>query len=113
MEMSFDFPGGTRMDAPPGPSTARTDQVSRRGGQGSASKPLATFLASIGTCAGIDVFDFCHQRGLPAKGSRLIKRLEVDPFTPLVGKAIRDLPLLPDFLDKYQAAVVRAAEQAR
>ncbi len=61
MEMLIDFPGGARVDAHFGPFTLKTDQPP----VASAPTPFATFLASIGTCAGIYVLGFCQQRGLP------------------------------------------------
>ena len=58
MEMVIDFPGGKRVDAHFGPFTVMTDQPPQGGGMGSAPTPFATFLASIGTCAGIYVLGF-------------------------------------------------------
>jgi len=111
MEMLIDFPGGARVDAHFGPYAVRTDQPPRGGGEGSAPTPFTTFLASIGTCAGIYVLGFCRQRGISAEGIRLIQRMQVDPFTGLVGKVLLDIHLPPDFPDKYKAAIIRAAEQ--
>jgi ribosomal protein S12 methylthiotransferase accessory factor len=53
MEMTIDFPGGARVDAHFGSYIVTTDQPLHGGGQGLAPTPFATFLASIGTCAGI------------------------------------------------------------
>ena len=64
MEMVIDFPGGARVDAHFGPHTVNTDQSPRGGGEGSAPEPFALFLASLGTCAGVYVLNFCRQRGL-------------------------------------------------
>jgi ribosomal protein S12 methylthiotransferase accessory factor len=79
MQMVIDFPGGARVDAHFGPFTLRTDQPASGGGDGTAPTPFATFLASIGTCAGIYVLGFCRQRGLPTDGIRLVQTLDVDP----------------------------------
>jgi ribosomal protein S12 methylthiotransferase accessory factor len=49
MEMMIDFPGGARVDAHFGSFTVHTDQPPAA----SAPTPFATFLASLGTCAGI------------------------------------------------------------
>ena len=67
MEMEITFPGGARVDANFGGMTVKTDQPVQGGGQGSAPTPFATFLASIGTCAGIYVLGFCQQRGIPTE----------------------------------------------
>jgi putative redox protein len=111
MEMTITFPGGARVDAHFGPFTVPTDQPREGGGEGSAPTPFATFLASIGTCAGIYVLGFCRQRGLPTEGIRLTQRLEPDPATGLIGRIGLDIHVPPDFPEKYQTALVRAAEQ--
>jgi putative redox protein len=67
MEMEITFPGGARVDASFGSYSVKTDQPPMGGGDGSAPTPFATFLASIGTCAGIYVLGFLRQRGLPTK----------------------------------------------
>lgn len=107
MEIVVDFPGGARVDAHFGPFTIHTDQPP----QSSAPTPFATFLASIGACAGIYVLGFCRQRGLPTEGVRLIQHVETDPLTHMVGRIELEIQLPPDFPEKYKAAVVRAAEQ--
>ena len=111
MEMIIDFPGGARVDAHFGPYTVRTDQPPSGGGEGSAPTPFATFLASIGTCAGIYVLGFCRQRGIPTDGLRLIQNLEVDRLTGRVAKVLLDIQVPPEFPEKYKAAVIRSAEQ--
>jgi putative redox protein len=111
MDMIIDFPGGARVDAHFGPYTVPTDQPPMGGGQGSAPTPFATFLASIGTCAGIYVLGFCRSRGLSAEGIRIIQRLESNPFTGMVSKVVLDIQLPPDFPEKYKPAVTRAADQ--
>ena len=111
MEMTITFPGGARVDAQFGPFTVPTDQPREGGGQGSAATPFATFLASIGTCAGIYVLGFCRQRGLSTEGIRLVQRVEPDPATGLIGRIGIDIHVPPDFPGKYHAALVRAADQ--
>ncbi len=113
MEMVIDFPGGARVDAHFGAFTVKTDQPPQGGGSDSAPTPFATFLASIGTCAGIYVLGFCRQRNIPTDGVRLIQNLEVDRATGLVTKVLLDIQLPPDFPDKYKDAVIRAAEQCK
>lgn len=111
MEMVIDFPGGARVDAHFGPYDILTDQPPQGGGLGMAPTPFATFLASIGTCAGIFVLSFCRQRGIPTDGIRLIQRLEVNRLNGMVSKVLLDIELPPEFPEKYKTAVVRAAEQ--
>jgi ribosomal protein S12 methylthiotransferase accessory factor len=111
MEMMIDFPGGARVDAHFGPYTVRTDQPPQGGGDGSAPTPFATFLASIGTCAGIYVLGFCRQRGLATDGIRIIQRAHSNPLTGMVDNVALEIQLPADFPEKYKAAVIRAAEQ--
>ncbi|MDX1417022.1 MAG: OsmC family protein [Candidatus Promineifilaceae bacterium] len=110
MEMTIDFPGGLRVDANFGPYTVSTDQPQPYG-SGSAPTPFATFLASIGTCAGIYVLSFCNQRGISTEGVRIVQRLEANRLTGLVSKVLLDIQLPPSFPEKYKTAVIRAADQ--
>lgn len=110
MEMIIDFPGGARVDAHFGPYTLQTDQPPSGGGNGSAPTPFATFLASMGTCAGIYVLGFCKQRGLPVEGIRIIQRTHTDPNTGMVAQIDLDIQVPPDFPERYHEALIRAAE---
>ncbi len=107
MEMIIDFPGGARVDAHFGQFTVKTDQPP----EASAPTPFATFLASIGTCAGIYVLGFCKQRGLSTNGIRIRQRMHSNPFTGLVGKIDLEIQVPDDFPEKYRPALVRSAEQ--
>lgn len=106
MEMLIDFPGGARVDAHFDPFTIHTDQPP----QASAPTPFATFLASIGTCAGIYVLGFCQQRGLSAEGIHIIQRMHSNPMSGMVEKIDLEIQLPPGFPEKYREAIVRSAE---
>ena len=106
MEMMIDFPGGARVDAHFGPFTLKTDQPP----VSSAPTPFATFLASIGTCAGIYVLGFCQQRGLPTDGIRLIQRVHSNPLSGMVDQIDLEIQVPPTFPEKYAPALTRAAE---
>lgn len=112
MEIVVNFPGGARVDAHFGQFTVKTDQPPPGGGQSSAPTPFDTFLASIGTCAGIYVLGFCRQRGIATDGIQLTQRMEVDE-TGMVTKILLDIHLPPEFPEKYKAAVIRSAEQCK
>jgi len=107
MEMVIDFPGGARVDAHFGNFTVKTDQPP----MSTAPTPFATFLASIGTCAGIYVLGFCQQRGIPTAGMRIIQRMHSDPLSGMIGKIELEIQTPPDFPQKYLPALVRAADQ--
>jgi putative redox protein len=106
MDMIIDFPGGARVDAHFGPFTVQTDQPPAA----TAPTPFATFLASIGTCAGIYVLGFCQQRGLPAEGIRIVQRMHSNMLTGMIGKIELEIQAPATFPEKYLPALVRAAE---
>jgi ribosomal protein S12 methylthiotransferase accessory factor len=110
MEMIVDFPGGSRVDARFGEYIVKTDQPKEGGGDGSAPTPFDTFLASLGTCAGIYVLGFCRHRELDPAGIRLVQKSEDDPTTGLVTRITLDIQLPAGFPEKYRAAVIQAAE---
>jgi len=111
MEMLIELPGGARVDAQFGPYLVQTDQPVECGGEGSAPTPFSLFLASIGTCAGVYVSDFCRQRGLPTDNVRIIERIEKNHEIGVISKIALDIQLPPNFPDKYREAVIRAADQ--
>lgn len=106
MEMLIDFPGGARVDAHFGTFTVHTDQPP----ESSAPTPFAVFLASLGTCAGIYVLGFCHQRNLPTEGLRIMERIHTEPLTGMVSKVDLEIHLPPGFPEKYRDAVIHSAE---
>lgn len=110
MEMLIDFPGGAKVDAHFGRFTLHTDQPVAGGGEDSAPSPFDTFLASIGTCAGIYVLGFCNQRGLPTEGIRIVERINRDPFTGGISKIDLEIQVPPAFPEKYLPSLIRSAE---
>jgi len=103
MEMKINFPGGARVNAEFGPHTIITDQ------DGSAPSPFATFLASLGTCAGIYVLGFCKQRGLPSEGVEILQRIRQNPLTGMIDKIDLEIQVPPSFPERYHSALVRSA----
>jgi ribosomal protein S12 methylthiotransferase accessory factor len=110
MDMEITFPGGVRVDATFGPYTVRTDQPVQGGGEGTAPSPFATFLASLGTCAGFYVLEFCRQRGIPTDGIRLIQRTQRNRATGMVETVDLEIQVPEEFPEKYRPALIRAAE---
>ena len=110
MDMVISFPGGMRVDAEFNGSTVKTDQSVQGGGEGSAPSPFITFLASVGTCAGVYVLGFLRKRDLPTEDVHLVQRMEVNPFTGLVESITLEVQLPPSIPEKYHSAIVRAAE---
>ena len=113
MEMTVDFPGGARVDAHFGAYSVRTDQPARGGGDASAPTPFDLFLASLATCAGFYVLDFCRRRGISTSDIRLIQRVKTDPGSRLAESVSLEIQLPTGFPEKYRASVVRAAQQCK
>ncbi len=112
MQMVIDFPGGARVDAHFDGLTVTTDQPAPAGAN-SAASPFLTFLASIGTCAGIYVLGFCQSRGLPTTGVRILQSMQIDPATGMVTKINLDIVVPQDFPEKYKPALIKAADQCK
>jgi len=110
MDMTITFPGGKRVDAHVAGHTIRTDQSKEGGGDGSAPEPYLTFLASLGTCAGIYVLGFCQARNLPTEGISLIQRHDFNPVTHKLEKVRIEVQVPPSFPEKYRSAVQRSAD---
>ncbi|HVO72335.1 MAG TPA: OsmC family protein [Aggregatilineaceae bacterium] len=104
MDLEIVFPGGARVDAVMGDMVITTNQ------DGSAPSPFSLFLASMGTCAGIYVLNFCLQRNLPTDGLRIIQRTHTNPLTRMIERVELDIQLPPGFPEKYKDAVIRSAE---
>jgi putative redox protein len=110
MDLEITFPGGARVEARVGQHTVRTDQPPDSGGEGSAPSPFETFLASIGTCAGIYVLGFCRKRGVPTDGVHLVERIETDPATHMVRTVHLEIHVPAGFPEEYRGALIRSAE---
>ncbi len=111
MDLLIDFPGGARVDAHFGNLDLATDQPPMGGGKGEYPTPFATFLASIGTCAGIYVLGFCRQRGLPTEGISIMERVNSNPVNGMVDQVELEIRVPASFPEKYHEALVRSADQ--
>ncbi len=113
MDIFVDFPGGTRVDAHFGEFCVRTDQPAKAGGVGGAPTPFDLFLASLATCAGYYVLDFCRRRDISTEAIRLTQHVRTDPATNRADRISLEIQLPADFPEKYRTAIVRAAEQCK
>lgn len=105
MEMEIVFPGGDRVDAHLGDMVIPTDQ------DRTEPAPFVLFLASLGTCAGIYVLNFCRARGLDTEGVKLVQRSFTNRETQMVERVELDIQVPGEFPEKYHKALVRAADQ--
>ena len=110
MEMEVSFPGGKKVDAQYRGFAIQTDQSIDNGGESSAPAPFDFFLASIGTCAGIYVLQFCQHRNIPTEKIRLIQRMERNGDTRMLEKIVIEIRIPSDFPQNYRSAVVHSAE---
>lgn len=109
MDMEVNFPGGKKVDAEYKGFIIKTDQSKKEGGSGSAPEPFSLFLASIGTCTGIYILEFCKKRDIPTDDVRLILRLSKNRELHLVDKIDIDVQVPNDFPGKYKNAIIKAA----
>lgn len=109
--MKVYFPGNKKVYADINGFTIETDQHPRGGGEGSAPEPFTYFLASIATCGGIFVKNFCDSRNIPADEIELEQNLVFDPIKQKIGKIKIDIKVPKDFPEKYYDALVRAVNQ--
>jgi ribosomal protein S12 methylthiotransferase accessory factor len=105
MQMTITFPGGDRVEAEFDGFTVKTDQPPNA----SAPSPFELFLASVGTCAGVYVLNFLHQRSLPTEGLRIQESIErgADGLVTLISLEVQLPAGIPE---KYRPAIIRAAQ---
>ena len=106
MEITVNFPGGSRVDAHFGSFTVATDQPPLA----SAPTPFDVFLSSIATCAGIYVLGFCQKRGLPTDGIQIVQQTHSDPATGMIEQIDIEIHVPAGFPEKYRDSLIRAAE---
>lgn len=111
MHMEMSFPGGLEVNAEVKGFTVRTDQPERVGGGGTAPAPFDLFLASIGTCAGLYVLQFCQKRDIDTSQLGVSMETIKDPETRRIATVRIDVRLPEGFPDKYIPAVRRAVDQ--
>jgi ribosomal protein S12 methylthiotransferase accessory factor len=111
MHMEMSFPGGLEVNAEVKGFTVRTDQPERVGGGGTAPAPFDLFLASIGTCAGLYVLQFCQKRDIDTGQLGVSMETIKDPETRRIATVRIDVRLPEGFPDKYIPAVRRAVDQ--
>jgi putative redox protein len=110
MELTVSFPGNKKVDASYKGFTIETDQPVTNGGDGTAPSPFDLFLASIGTCSGIYVLDFCTNRGISLENVRVVQTMKRDPETHMVASVALRIELPKDFPDKYKDSLIRAVD---
>jgi ribosomal protein S12 methylthiotransferase accessory factor len=110
MDRLINFPDGARVDAQYGQFTIKTDQSIYGGGNGEAPTPFSLFLASMGTCAGIYVLNFCKKRGLATDNIQILQRIHNSPSTHMIEKIELIIQVPENFPEKYRPSLIRSAE---
>lgn len=111
MQMDIHFPGGKKVNSTYKGFTIKTDQPKEEGGDGTAPEPYDLFLSSLGTCAGVYVLYFCHERGIDTTDLKMSVHFERNDKTHLIEEVRMQIHLPPQFPEKYRSAVVRVAER--
>jgi ribosomal protein S12 methylthiotransferase accessory factor len=109
--MEVQFPGGKKVTSTYKGFTVVTDQPKEEGGEGTAPEPYDLFLSSMGTCAGVYVLYFCHERGIDTTDLKMSVYFAKNDKTHLVEEVRIQIDLPPGFPEKYRQAVVRVAER--
>jgi ribosomal protein S12 methylthiotransferase accessory factor len=110
MEIAVDLKEGKKVSARIKEFEIETDQSTKSGGGGTAPAPFDLFLASIATCAGFYVLDFCKTRKIPVDDVRLVMRPRRDDKIRMIDKISIEVQLPADFPEKYKPAIVRAVD---
>jgi len=109
--MKITFSDGLKVDADYHGFIHKTDQPEKAGGDGTAPSPFDLFLASIGTCAGYYMVQFCRSRNIDTQGLELDQSLKYNIGTKLIEKIILKVTLPENFPEKYKSAINKAAAQ--
>ncbi len=109
MKIQITFGGNKKVNATINDFEIKTDQPVPSGGEGSAPDPFTVFLTSLGTCAGIFVKTFCDQRNISTENIHLEQDVEFDHVKKLVHEIVITIIVPNDFPEKYEEAVIHAA----
>jgi len=109
MNMKITFPGGKKVNAIYKDFIITTDQSKKEGGEGTSPEPFSLFLASIGTCTGIYILDFCQHRNIPTDKLGMELSFEKNNETHLIEKINIILFLPKNFPKSYEKAILKTA----
>jgi putative redox protein len=110
MEMEITFPGGKIVEAHYEGSSIKTDQPIEDGGTGTAPCPFDLFLASIATCTGYYVLNFCQNNNIPTHNIRLSMTANRNKQTHLIENIPIKILIPIGFPEKYKKALVKVAD---
>jgi putative redox protein len=108
--MIVSFPGEKRVDVHYGDFTIHTDQMVKNGGGASAPQPFDLFFASMATCAGISVLEYCTDNGLSTDGLGVELIAEFDAKERRYTTVQIDINLPDGFPENHKEGILREAE---
>jgi len=109
-ELTINLKGNMKVDANIRGFTVSTDQPTNQEGDNSAPTPLEIFFASVGTCAGVNVADFCIEREIPYKDIDIRMVIDRDDKTHAVKKINLNIRIPSDFPEKYKPALLKVVD---
>lgn len=110
MDIPVKMAGGRAVEATVGGHTVRADQPVASGGGGTAPSSSDLFLDSIAMCCAYYILDFCLERNIPTEGIGILMTTHKNENTKLLDRIELKITLSPEFPEKYDKAIVRAAD---
>ncbi len=109
--MKIYFEKNKQVFADTGDFIIKTDQPENAGGNGEYPAPFKLFLASLGTCAGIYVKNFCDSRDIDASSITIEQKLSYHPEKKIIDEVKMIIRVPEDFPEKYDKAVINSVEK--
>jgi len=110
LEINVSLDGNKCVSAQVGNHIIKTDQPVRHGGEDSAPAPFELFMASIGSCAGFFVQEYCASKGVDTEGISITLKKQKNEDGELTG--FITCINIPDSLPKkYHSILKNVAKQ--
>ncbi len=109
--MKIYFEKNKQVFADTGDFVIKTDQPEKAGGDDEYPAPFKLFLASLGTCAGIYIKNFCDSRNIDASEITIEQKLNYHPEKKIIDEVKMIISVPEDFPEKYDKALVNSAEK--
>ena len=111
MESRITLPGGKKVNVQINGFKFLTDLSIEKGGENTAPDPYNMFLASIGSCVGVFVANFCDSHSISKEDITISQEIDIDPETNLLKKMDTVIHLPESFPAKYRNACLKVANQ--
>lgn len=111
MEIKVFFEDKLKVNAQVRDHVIKTDQSINAGSDDAAPSPFEHFLASLATCSGIYVKQFCSMRNIETDNITITQKHNYNQEKRLIDNIEIDVQLPEDFPEKYKLALVKAIDQ--